>query len=137
MCIRDSYDGTLLAVSHDRYFINRLATKIYAFENGGLVQKESFSVTANADIAVQKEKACKNEDYRRKKEKLSEERKKANRIAFLEKKIAELEDEVAGLEASQLAAADDYEQLMKLGEQIEQKKQETAACYEEWEALSL
>ena len=93
------YDGTLLIVSHDRYFINKLATKIYRLENDGVVEYKGnydyyISKYIPKEIEVIKKESSNKIAYKEKKANEAMERKRKNRIIKLEEEIAVLEEKI-------------------------------------------
>ncbi|MBQ3485631.1 MAG: ABC-F family ATP-binding cassette domain-containing protein [Clostridia bacterium] len=142
----ENFPGTILAISHDRYFINRFATKVCVLEQDGLKeylgnyddyfekinrQQEPDGETAGMTrTAIEKERRKSREEERRIKE-----RKLALQNA--EKAIAAAEDEAAALEM-QLADPATYQDADKaaaLAKAYQAKKDEIDRLYAEWEAM--
>ena len=140
------YPGTILAISHDRYFINRFATRICVMEEGGIreylgnyddyfekISREQEPDGENAGMtrtALEKEKRKSRDEERRLKE-----RKLALKQA--EEAVARAEEEAAELEAA-LADPDTYqdaEKAARLARAYQQKKDEIEGLYQAWEAL--
>ncbi len=142
-----SYDGTLLAVSHDRYFINRLADRILELTHGGMT-----SVAGNYDdylaycakiapASVSEISApvpVKENDYVKKKAEQADRRKKQARLNRIEKEIGEAEEEIAALTArfSDPAIASDYGKVAEISARLEEIKAKNDILYAEWDALS-
>lgn len=133
------YSGTMLIVSHDRYFINKIADRILLLTNNGV--KEYLGnydyylerTTAEKSGAVptenKKDKKEKTQnDYFLQKQKQSEERKRQTKLKKAETEIERLDEEIAKtqelLSSEEVAA--DYEKLMELSKLLEdlQKQQE-------------
>ncbi len=138
-----SYPGTILAVSHDRYFINALADKIYKMESGKLslyngnydyfLEKSSVSAPA-PECEVKKSGG---EDYRRKKEEEAAKRKAASRLKRAEEKIAEAEEKIAELNKLLFSPeAADIQKAMAWHTEKEEAEACLSELYEEWEASS-
>lgn len=130
------YDGTMLIVSHDRYFINKLANKIYRITKNGAKEylgNYDFYIQNNVEETVKVVKE-KNVSYKEKKEQESAIRKRNNRIKKLEEEIALNEEEIKRLEA--LANTDeyatDYVKAMEITSQIEELKNKNEELYNEW-----
>lgn len=137
------FNGTLLVVSHDRYFINKLATKIVHLTHNGAVLIDGnydtyveFRQNQKSGEEVVQKKPVVNE-YKLRKEQAKEERLKKSRINKLESEIAQTETEIAEIEAliSSPEISGDYEKLLQCTEQLNEKKNTLDALYEEWEAL--
>ncbi|MBO6041385.1 MAG: ABC-F family ATP-binding cassette domain-containing protein, partial [Oscillospiraceae bacterium] len=132
------YTEALLFVSHDRYFIERFATRIWAFEPGSVIDfRGSYTEYQNwrqrqtvfTDIARKQEKQKKPAPPPRP---ASNEK----RMQRLEKEIARLEEAIAALDREAEEHATDYQKLMDLDAQKEQLNGELLEKYEQWEVLS-
>lgn len=136
------YEGTLLVVSHDRYFINKLASKIYRFDKSGatLYNGNYDSYLSNYKL-VETEKVAQDSvgkvSYKEKKEREALERKKKNRLAKVEVEIDALECEIKELETllESEEYATDYLKAMEVVASIEAKKKKLDELYLEWEEL--
>ena len=137
----ESYDGTLLFVSHDRYFINRFATRIWELADG-TVTDYPCGFTQYRQMKAQ-EAAAKAGPPKPAKEK-GERPARGNRaqqnarrqLTICERDIAKAEEQIAALEADMEAAACDYEKLAALTEEREAAQGDLDALYERWEQLS-
>lgn len=139
------YDGTLLVVSHDRYFINKLASKIIHLTHEGAVnidgnydtylQYRENTIEAEA-IKLQEKKPAVNE-YKLRKEQASLERKRKTSINKIEKEISEKENLISEIEASlsNPETAGNYEKLIELTQQLDQSRKELDDLYLTWEEL--
>ena len=142
------YSGTMLIVSHDRYFINKIADRILLLTNNGV--KEYLGnydyylerTTAEKSGAVltesKKEKKEKPQnDYFLQKQKQSEERKRQTKLKKAEAEIERLDEEIAKtqelLSSEEVAA--DYEKLMELSKLLEDLQKQQEEQYEIWEEL--
>ncbi|MFR1214997.1 MAG: hypothetical protein ACLSCV_10095 [Acutalibacteraceae bacterium] len=136
-----SYEGTLLIISHDRYFINKMADKIYALTPNGIEQ-----YIGNYDTYLEHQKAQQQEqeiitpkvnDYKLRKERESEIRKK-NRFKTYRRKIEQLEQEIAKLEQALLQPeiASDYQAAVEITEQMNAFKEESEQLLVTWSELS-
>ena len=140
------FPGTILAISHDRYFINRFATKVCVLEAGGVkeylgnyddyFEKINRAQAPDGDTQGMTRTAMEKERRRtREEEKRLKERKLALQQA--EEAIARAEQEAADLEAV-LAAPETYEnaeEAARLAKAYQQKKDEIESLYQAWEAL--
>ncbi len=149
--LRD-YSGTVLYVSHDRYFINRTASRIlhlngqkvtnyignydYYLEKKDILEKGLEQEKAAA--ASKKEASDGKAAWAEQKKQQAQQRKKENAVQKVEKKIEELEEKQTELEdalADPAIATDSY-QLGKLSEELQQVQDALANAYEEWEELA-
>ncbi|MBO5223174.1 MAG: ABC-F type ribosomal protection protein [Clostridia bacterium] len=140
------YDGTMLMVSHDRYFINKLADKILYLTPNGIIQFEGNYddyLDAKQKIAElnkpEESTEEKSRDYRERKKQISEKRKLLNRYAKVEELIETNEKKIAELEKAYYAPeiASDYEKLSQISAQIDSLRIDVDNLMEEWETLQL
>lgn len=133
------YEGTLLFVSHDRYFVNALSTKIIEIEKNTITeyegnfdsyteQKAKRVLLAVPDVSAQEvvKKSDNRKDLRR------QQAEQRQRIGELEKRIAELETEEQELTQTIAENPSDFEMLAAACERLEQVKQEHELVMEEW-----
>lgn len=141
-----SFGGTLLCVSHDRYFINKLATRVIYLSHDGAVEIEgnyddylnylenSEKTPEASQKPVEKPKV---NDYKLKKEQASNERKRLTQLKRTEAEIEEKENRISEIETklSLPETAEDYKELMKLTEELDALKCELDKAYALWEKL--
>jgi len=139
----EAYDGTLLFVSHDRYFINRFATRIWELAEGTITDYPMGFAQYRQEKA--REEAERAEPVKPAPEKKAAERPvRGNRaqqnarrqLTICERDIARAEENIAALEADMEAAACDYEKLTELTAAREDAQADLDALYERWERLS-
>ncbi len=141
-----NYDGTLLVVSHDRYFINKLSNKIIHLTHDGAVSIDGnyddyllFKENNQAPKKEIKKEITKVNTYKLQKEQQALERKRNSRISKIEKEIEEKEAEVTEIQnLLQLPETSaDYEKLLELTEKFDSLKNELDELYSEWEELQV
>lgn len=142
------YSGTMLIVSHDRYFINKIADRILLLTNNGVKEylgnydyylerttAEKQGVVLTESKKEKKEKP--QNDYFLQKQKQSEERKRQTKLKKAEAEIERLDEEIAKtqelLSSEEVAA--DYEKLMELSKRLEDLQKQQEEQYEIWEEL--
>lgn len=159
------YEGTLLFISHDRYFLNKMAERIVELHPGGTehylgnyddyVEKKqelediareaaearlaSSKNSAKSDPALSSTEKSGAASFEADKQAKREERNRQRKQEALEQQIAKLETEITELEA-QMALPEIYQDYMKLQElqqKAEDHKLQLAKAYEEWEELAL
>lgn len=145
------FDGTLIFVSHDRYFLNTIPTKIMEMTDDGLVvydgnydyyleKSKQLAAVQEAEKARQKaaEPKKENQSYYRSKQQRSEDAKRRNRLSALEKLMEQAEAEIETLqqEIASPELASDYTALNEKCERLEQVKLDNEAYMEEWLELS-
>ncbi|WP_306702746.1 ABC-F family ATP-binding cassette domain-containing protein [Bacillus cereus] len=147
------YPGTLLFVSHDRYFINRVTTTVVELSTEGAqeylgdydyyVEKKNEMIERaeleqqESDIPVQKVVAQEKLNYLEEKERKKLERQRTRKIEELEQSILELEKEIATLE-DQLCLPEiyaDYEKASEITTKKQTLQEQLETCMAEWEEL--
>ena len=142
------FDGTLLFVSHDRYFINRVATHVLELsENGSTLYLGDYDyyVEKKAEVEVsqaeelstsnQEKEASPVNDYQAQKESQKEARKLMRQIENLEAEIETLENQSKAI-SEQMLETNDAEKLMELQAELDKISHRQEAAMLEWEELS-
>ena len=149
------YTGTVLYVSHDRYFVNKTATRIMELD-----QKQIINYAGNYDYYLNEKakraarldsasstslEALKNasessskQDWKKSKEEQAKARKQANALKKCEQKIHETEEQIAQLEQEMATpeVATNVSKLLELNKEKESLEQTLETLYEEWESLA-
>ncbi|ALP35710.1 multidrug ABC transporter ATP-binding protein [Paenibacillus sp. IHB B 3084] len=157
------YDGTLLFISHDRYFLNKMAERVIelhpegiehflgnyddyvdkkqeleeiaqeAQESSQATRSKASSVSATDETTPKTGAAA----YAADKQAKSEERSRLRKLETLENQIKELEEQITGLEEQMTLPEvyQDYTALQEIQAQLDARKQELAATYASWEEL--
>ena len=142
------FDGTLLFVSHDRYFINRVATHVLELsENGSTLYLGDYDyyVDKKAEMEVsqieetstsnQSKEASPVNDYQAQKESQKEVRKLMRQIESLEAEIEELESQSQAI-SEQMLETNDADKLMELQAELDKISHRQEEAMLEWEELS-
>lgn len=144
------FPGTIIFVSHDRYFINKIADKVVEMQRDGAtvylgdydyyIEKKQEEV--EIEKLLQKEETVQSEDrgrakFREDKLEQRERRKKERRIRELEETIEQHEAELAALEQkmTEPEVYEDHEKSLELTKQTSELKQEIEQLMEEWTSL--
>ncbi|MGH0488345.1 ABC-F family ATP-binding cassette domain-containing protein [Bacillus mycoides] len=148
------YPGTVLFVSHDRYFINRITTTVVELSTEGAqeylgdydyyVEKknemiERAELEQEDEVPVQKVVAQEKLNYLEEKERKQLERQRTRKIEELEQNIVGLEEEIATLE-DQLCLPEiyaDYEKASEITTKKQTLQEQLEACMAEWEELHI
>ena len=136
----EAFNGTLIFVSHDRYFVSRFANRIIYLENGKymdfkgsyedfLAYRESHPIVHDLPVEQPKEK-------KEKPKPKGGTKNLAKKLATLEREIAQLEAKSAELDEQMNAAAADPSKLMELIAQKEEAETMLMEKMEEWEEVS-
>ncbi len=137
------YDGTILCVSHDRYFVNRLASKILYFDGEGVASYDGnyddyLNVISGKTQQTAVKAPKKVNDYKLRKELESQERKKKTRLQRLESMLEEAQQKRDELNVllSTPEIASDFEKIMEYTAQLEQVNSDIEEMELEWLELS-
>lgn len=145
----NSYEGTVLYVSHDRYFINKTATRILELTQKEFVnyignydyyleKKDALRPAAVEDNAPVKAESAKKTDWKQQKELQAKQRKRENDLKKCEERIGVLEEKSSRFD-EEMAKPENAVNVAKLQELAKEKaavEAELETLYEEWELLS-
>ncbi len=145
------YEGTVVYISHDRYFINKTAQIIlelspegvtryagnydYYLEKKAERKRKESEQQIQPQIAPQQTISDTKSDWLKQKEQQAAERKLAAKIARVEKEIEKTEAEIAKADADMAAASTDYTKAQEIYEQKMIAEQKLEQLMEEWEML--
>ena len=131
----EDFDETLLFISHDRYFIDKFATRVWELKDGSLTD---FRGRFSEYQAVREQTAKRVRESREPREAQKEKRKKTSpqkHILKIERDIESLEQRLSENRAQKEVFATDYTKLMELDEDEVSLQNEINALLEEWEEL--
>ena len=152
----DHFDGIVITVSHDRYFLDRIVRRIFAFEENGHIQQyeggysdyliayelrhgqeagSETNITASGKAESPSVKERKNAG-RKQQTKLKFSYKEQREFETIESDIEELENRIAELEAEMMANASSYGKLSELTKEKEEKEALLEQKMERWEYLT-
>lgn len=143
------YPGTIIFVSHDRYFINKIATKIYELSTDGLIEylgDYDYYVAKKAELlelgqiaqeTTTDESSSLKRSYEEEKERKKLERQRKRKIEQLEIEMEQLEQQIATYEQQLYdpSCYNNYEKARDTQAKIEQLKQKFDELFEQWELL--
>ena len=139
----EDFDGTIICVSHDRYFINKLSTKIYRMTENGFDKFDGdYNDYADAVLSQAKEKPKKTEVkvnlYKLRKERDSEMNRLKGKIKRLEADIDKLDEEISQIneEIALPETAANYERILELTNRLEECTEEQLLLMDEWEGCN-
>ena len=133
------YTETLLFVSHDRYFINRFATRIWAM-GGGELKDYRMGYGEYRDYLERQRQLAQTAAAKapggKKPERAARAVSRERQAARIEREIAQTEEKIGENEQNQGAAATDYERLMELTREHQELTERLEALYTQWEEVS-
>ena len=132
-CAIDEYEGTLIFVSHDRYFVDKFATRVWELENGSI---RDFPCGYAKYRSIKEHEVMQQRQLPKKKEKLpktagSKELEKT--VRRLEREIDAMERRIADLDTQLAAAATDYQELLRLTEERQTAETFLEELMSQWE----
>lgn len=149
----DSFDGIVITVSHDRYFLDRIVRRIFAFQENGLIKQYEggysdydLKITAEREALAesQKEKTVQSQteepksksDWKKPDKKLKFTFKEQHEYDVIDEEIEALETKIEELEGKILQAASDYGKLNKLMQEKEEQETKLNEKMERWVYLN-
>lgn len=146
----DDFGGVVITVSHDRYFLDRICNKIFAYEGNGkidiytgnygdyILSKESETVNIKEkEVAVDKNKKDEPVDKNKNKNKvLKFSFKEQREFETIDEEIMSLEEQIRELDVLMTKHASEYGRLQELMEEKANIEEELAFKYERWEYLN-
>ncbi|MGI5884800.1 MAG: ATP-binding cassette domain-containing protein [Candidatus Spyradocola sp.] len=140
------FEGTILTVSHDRYFINRIADRVIVMEPDGVteyignyddyLEKAAQKAIPEEELAPAKTKTALREEKKREKAAQEAARRQRELVANLETRITDMEEQMTQLEI-EMSDPDVYAdnaRAQSLSKRYDELQKKVAALYEEWEA---
>ncbi|MBR3994804.1 MAG: ABC-F type ribosomal protection protein [Clostridia bacterium] len=140
-----NYDGTVMAVSHDRYFLSKLATRILDMRSDGYTdykgtyedyeayKKRNIQESVGESSDIVRFQSGAKEDYLRNKEEKSKRRKAEKRLSDSEKRIFEIEKRQSEIEKELSELSSDYLKTAELFEESTKLAEELERVYQIWE----
>lgn len=134
----DEFPGAMLAVSHDRYFLDRICDRLFVFKGEGIIEKHTSNYTEwkkKESLNIQEENSEKEKKPSQNKQDNKPQKEKPLKFSFKEQKeydeidgvIASLEESIASVEKEIESASSDYtrlQELLSLKESLEQQLEE-------------
>ena len=136
------YSGTVLIISHDRYFLNKVVNKIWYLEDGKITEfygnYDYFLEKLNEKNEAKEKIISKTEiekEKKKKKEKEKEERAKKQKLKEIENKIFEIEEkiEICNKDIQNPEIFNDKDKFLQIGEDLSRLIKEKEKLYLEWE----
>lgn len=136
------YSGTVLIISHDRYFLNKVVNKIWYLEDGKITEfygnYDYFLEKLNEKNEAEEKIISKTEiekEKKKKKEKEKEERAKKQKLKEIENKIFEIEEkiEICNKDIQNPEIFNDKDKFLQIGEDLSKLIKEKEKLYLEWE----
>lgn len=139
----ENFGGTLITVSHDRYFLNRLVNRLLVLEEGtwrlieGNYDTYQEQRLKDSETSIEKSTATAKDDHKTRKRIQREQERQKRRAAEVEKSIAELEEKIALLdtEMAREDLATDWDKLKELAEEKNCHQKQIEILFSEWETL--
>lgn len=136
----DGFKGVVITISHDRFFLDRIATKLWILDGSGTVDVQMGVYTDYLAYLEAKEDEPKKEVVKTVEAPKPEKKKK---MSYMEKKewetieddIAKMEAEIEAIEAEMASAGSDYEKISDLTNKLDEKNAQYETLFERWTYL--
>ncbi|MCX7920551.1 MAG: ABC-F family ATP-binding cassette domain-containing protein [Clostridia bacterium] len=144
----DEFPGAVVAVSHDRYFLDRIANKIFSFEGNGVIRQFAGNYTDYSESIQTEEKEVEETSHNTRvdneKKNIESKKDKPLKMTFKEQKefeqidqvIADLEKDLDEVKVEINEASSDFERLQKLLSKQEQLEEQLNTAVERWAYLN-
>ena len=149
----DYFDGIVITVSHDRYFLDRIVRRIFAFEGNGKIRQyeggftdyfqklqgnaaEMNGKTKETSVKFENKEKTKNQDWKKREEKLKFTYKEQKEYEVIDQIIADLEEKIEQLEQKIERNAKDFVKLNELMGEKAKAEQELEEKMERWVYLN-
>lgn len=133
----NQFEGTIFFISHDRYFINKVATRVIELTNNQAINYDGNYDFYFSHKIVEKPTKKENQDYQNMKQQNAIYRKQQNKIKKIENQISNLENQIKDLN-SQLQTDEvlnDYQKYNQINDEITSLENELNTLMDEWETL--
>ena len=141
----DKFVGTVITISHDRYFLDRIANRIFSFEGSGKILELVGNYSDYKDYKLFKEESLENE-VGKKKEEIKKKREKQQKLKFtykeqkefetIDEDIAFLEAELSDIEEKINKCGSDFVKLQELFKEKEKMEEKLEYLMSRWEYLN-
>lgn len=139
----DRFDGIVIIVSHDRYFLDRTVNRIFSFEGSGVIRqfeggysdyliRRELEKEPDEPVSQKKEEKDTKTTWKQREKKLKFTYKEQKEFETIDEEIADLEDRIAGLETLAMEYANDYGKLNKILQEKEEFEQKLEEKMERW-----
>ncbi len=132
-CAIDEFEGTLLFVSHDRYFVDKFATRIWELKDGTVRDFPCGYAKYRSILEHEVQRQRQEPQKKEKPPKPSGSKELEKQVRRLEREIAALEDKISELDVLLEAAASDYQELLRLTGEKETQETALEALMTQWE----
>lgn len=146
----DDFGGAVITVSHDRYFLDRVCRRIFAYEGNGKVREytgnysdylifleaNKIEKTNNTEVAEKPKKETEKTSGKNNEKKLKFSYKEQLEFDSIEDEIGKIEEKLEKLEVAMGENASDYSKLQEIIEEKEKTEKELEFKYERWEYLN-
>ncbi|WP_055071835.1 ABC-F family ATP-binding cassette domain-containing protein [Clostridium massiliamazoniense] len=146
----DDFGGAVITVSHDRYFLDRVCRRIFAYEGNGKVREytgnysdylifleaNKIEKTNNTEVVEKPKKETEKTSGKNNEKKLKFSYKEQLEFDSIEDEIGKIEEKLEKLEVAMGENASDYSKLQEIIEEKEKTEKELEFKYERWEYLN-
>lgn len=131
----DNFNGAIITVSHDRYFLDRICDKMFVFEGNGVIRQYTGGYSAlKLEQSYSKEKTEKEKTVRQSIPKMST--KEKQELESMDQKMDDIQNKIQSLDEEMALAGDDFKKIQQLSDTRMNLENELEKLMERWEELS-
>lgn len=131
----DNFNGAIITVSHDRYFLDRICDKMFVFEENGVIRQHIGGYSAiKMEQFNDKEKPVKEKPVRQSIPKMTT--KEKQELENMDQKMDDIQNKIQSLDDEMASVGDDFKKIQKLSEERMNLENELEHLMERWEELS-
>lgn len=131
----DNFNGAIITVSHDRYFLDRICDKMFVFEENGVIRQYTGGYSAlKLEQSYSKEKTEKEKTVRQSIPKMST--KEKQELESMDQKMDDIQNKIQSLDEEMALAGDDFKKIQQLSDTRMNLENELEKLMERWEELS-
>lgn len=131
----DNFNGAIITVSHDRYFLDRICDKMFVFEGNGVIRQHIGGYSAiKMEQFNDKEKSVKEKPIRQSIPKMTT--KEKQELENMDQKMDVIQNKIQSLDDEMVSVGDDFKKIQKLSEERMNLESELEHLMERWEELS-
>lgn len=131
----DNFNGAIITVSHDRYFLDRICDKMFVFEGNGVIRQHIGGYSAiKMEQFNDKEKSVKEKPIRQSIPKMTT--KEKQELENMDQKMDVIQNKIQSLDDEMASVGDDFKKIQKLSEERMNLESELEHLMERWEELS-
>lgn len=132
----DDFNGAIVVVSHDRYFLDRICDKLFVFQNDGCIRQFVGGYSAYLELGNEADTSKENKKKEHHNTSLRMSSKEKQELENMESELEKVQERIDDLDQQMMEYADDFVKLHTLSKQREEMEQKLEVMMERWMELS-